>query len=112
MLEQGRYTCRHNCTLNLEMCVRNLISNSNIVCEFPGRSLGLTAPSEVLVTSARPGLDIHYPDANILTIIELNVGLPFETNIAKERTFKINKHVTLILIQDIKEIKCRQNQHV
>ena len=46
----------------------------------------ITIPPEVLVTSTRPDLVIHYSDANVIKIIELTV--PFETNIEKEHTFK------------------------
>ena len=108
MLDQGRYTWRHNCVLNhIEMYIRGLTNNANIISDLPGRSLsGLTIPPEVLVTSARPDLVIHYSDANVIKIIELTV--PFETNIEKEHTFKTNKYATLI--QDIKDKnKYRQN---
>ena len=53
----------------------------------------------VLVTSSRPDLVIHYPEANVIKIIELSV--PFETNIEKEHTYKTNKYATLI--QDIED---------
>ena len=102
MLDQGRYTWRHNCVLNhIEMYIRGLTNNANIISDLPGRSLsGLTIPPEVpIVTSARPDLVIHYSDANVIKIIELTV--PFETNIEKEHTFKTNKYATLI--QDIKD---------
>ena len=101
MLDQGRYTWRHNCVLNhIEMYIRGLTNNANIISDLPGRSLsGLTIPPEVLVTSARPDLVIHYSDSNVIKIIELTV--PFETNTEKEHTFKTNKYVTLI--QDIKD---------
>ncbi len=46
-------------------------------------------------------LVIHYPDANIIRIIELTV--PCETNIEEEHTLKTNKYATLI--QDIKDNK-------
>ena len=66
----------------------------------PNRSLsGLTIPPEVIVTSSRPDLVIHYPEANVIKIIELTV--PFETNIEKEHTYKTNKYATLI--QDIED---------
>ena len=71
------------------------------------RSLsGLTIPPEVIVTSSRPDLVIHYPEANVIKIIELTV--PFEINIEKEHTYKTNKYATLI--QDIEDKnKYRQN---
>ena len=59
----------------------------------------LTIPPEVLVTLSRPDLFIHYPEANVIKIIELTV--PFETNIEKDDTFKTNKYATLI--QDIED---------
>ena len=103
MLEQGRYTWRHNCVLNhLETYIRSLTNNANIISDLPGRSLSgltLTIPPEVLVTSSRPDLVIHYPEANVIKIIELTV--PFETNIEKEHTYKTNKYATLI--QDIED---------
>ena len=46
-------------------------------------------------------LVIRYPDANIIRIIELTVGLPCETNIEEEHTLKTNKYATII--QDIKD---------
>ena len=101
MLEQGRYTWRHNCVLNhLETYIRGLTNNANIISDLPGRSLsGLTIPPEVIVRSSRPDLVIHYPEANVIKIIELTV--PFETNIEKEHTYKTNKYATLI--QDIED---------
>ena len=101
MLEQGRYTWIHNCVLNhLETYIRGITNNANIISDLPGRSLsGLTIQPEVLVTSSRPDLVIHYPEANVIKIIELTV--PFETNIEKEHTYKTNKYATLI--QDIED---------
>ena len=101
MLEQGRYTWRHNCVLNhLETYIWGLTNNANIISDLPGRSLcGLTIPPEVIVTSSRPDLVIHYHVANVIKIIELTV--PFETNIEKEHTYKTNKYATLI--QDIED---------
>ena len=70
---------------------------------LPGRSLsGLTIPPEVIVTSSRPDLVIHYPEANVIKIIELTV--PFETNIEKEHTYKTNKYATLIQYIEDKQI--------
>ena len=94
MLDQGRYTWRHNCVLNhIERYIRGLTNNANIISDLPGRSLSrLTIPPEVLVTSARPDLVIHYSDANGIKITELTV--PFETNIEKEHAFKTNKYAT------------------
>ena len=90
MLEQGRYTWRHSYVLNhLETYIRDLKNNANIISDFPGRSLSpLTIPPEVLVTSSHPDLVIHYPEANVIKIVQLTV--PFETNIEKEHTFKTN----------------------
>ena len=77
------------------MYIRGLTNNANIISDLPGRSLsGLIIPAEVLVTSARPDLVIHYSDANVIKIIELTV--PFQTNIEKEHSFKTNKYSTLI----------------
>ena len=74
--------------------------DANIISDLKGRSLsGLNVPPEVLVTSARADLVIHYSNADVIKIIELTV--PFETNIEKEHTFNTNKYATLI--QDIKD---------
>ena len=102
------YTWRHNCVLNhLETYIRGLTNNANIISDLPGRSLsGLTIPPEVLVTSPRPDLVIHYPEANVIKIIELTV--PFETNIEKEHTYKTNKYATLI--QDIEDKEDKEDK--
>ena len=85
---------------HLETYIRGLTNNANIISDLPGRSFSrLTIPLEVIVTSSRPGIVIHYPEANVIKIIELTV--PFETNIEKEHTFKTNKYATLI--QDIED---------
>ena len=69
---------------------RGLTNNANIISDLLGRSLsGFTIPPEVLVTSGRPDLVIHYSDTNVIKIIQLTV--PFETSIEKEHTFKTNK---------------------
>ena len=51
------------------------------------------------ISSSWPDLVIHYPEANVIKIIELTV--PFETKIEKEHTYKTNKYATLI--QDIED---------
>ena len=51
------------------------------------------------ISSSWPDLVTHYPEANVIKIIELTV--PFETNIEKEHTYKTNKYATLI--QDIED---------
>ena len=101
MLDQGRYTWRHNCVLNHnDMCIRGLTSNDNTICDLPGRSLsGRTIPPEVIVTPARPDLVIHYSDSRVIKII-----VPFETNIEKEHTSKTNKYPALIQDIEYKQI--------
>ena len=73
------------------MYIRGLTNNASIISEIPGRRLsGLTIPPEVLVTSSRPDLVIHYPDANVIKILELTLLL--ETNIETKEHIQ-NKHV-------------------
>ena len=96
MLDQGRYTWRHNCILNhITKTIRDLNSGAQVISDLPGQSLsGLTIPPEVLITSDRPDLAIYRPLDKRIELAELTV--PFETNLEKDHEYKCEKYANLI----------------
>ena len=97
------------CILNhLEICIKDLTSNANIISDSSRTELNLPPHQKSLsyVSSAwlaRPDLGIHYIEANIIKIIERYRGLPVETNIEKYYTFKIKSRPYATLIHDIED---------
>ena len=64
MLDQGRYTWRHNCVLNhIEMYIRGLTNNANIISDLPGidRSVDLPSHPKSLLHQHAPILSSTIP---------------------------------------------------
>jgi len=103
MLDQGRYTWRHNSILKL---IFNAIKPENpdgleIFCDLPGKMTGIsTIPTDILVTAKRPDLTIIDRPNMIITLVELTV--PFEKNICSAQTRKEERYESLIY--DISQI--------
>ena len=89
MLQQGRYTWRHD---NILKYIHDSIDQSKykVYCDIEGSQSenGGTIPSNLAVTSLKPDLVIL--NNSSVNIFELTV--PFETNIDSRHTFKCNKY--------------------
>ena len=97
MLDQGRYTWRHNSVLNT---IVNRLRNSyeepdfKIYADLPGLYHGIsTVPTNVAVTNLKPDICIVSESSKEFTIIELTI--PFETNIQSARERKSKRYATL-----------------
>ena len=104
MLQQGRYTYRHNNILSVLLkALTNSYSKSpepfKIYSDIEGRHAlgGGTIPPDILPTSEKPDIVIITPSE--ITIIELSV--PFESNIKIRHEFKCTKYA--MLISDLKQ---------
>ncbi len=104
MLDQGRYTYRHNNILSVILkALVNMYSDTSesykIYSDIEGRHAlgGGTIPPDVLPTNEKPDIVIMKPGE--ITIIELSV--PFESNIKIRHEFKCNKYA--MLISDLKQ---------
>ena len=98
MLNQGRYTYRHNSILSLLLSKLNEVyandPDSHIYSDIEGRHAigGGTIPPDILPTNKRP--DIVIVTSNKILLIELSV--PFESNIKIRHQFKCYKYAMLV----------------
>ena len=104
MLDQGRYTYRHNNILSVILkALVNMHSDTlepyKIYSDIEGRHAlgGGTIPPDVLPTNEKPDIVIITP--NEMMIIELSV--PFESNIKIRHEFKCTKYA--MLVSDLKQ---------
>ena len=98
MLDQGRYTWRHDSVLRKIMdAVKDLKDQSwKIYCDLSDatKAAGTTIPPEILPTQQRPDLVLINEGSKSIIIIELSV--PFEQNIHKAHEYKENKYASLV----------------
>ena len=95
MLEQGRYTWRHDSILNL---IHSFIPNTNLTNITIHTDLGdqsWTIPPDLLPTSDRPDLVVIDYCKKSISILELTV--PFERNISKDHQYKCHKYAHLMI---------------
>ena len=95
MLDQGRYTWRHDSVLNL---VNNFIPvtqlpNITIYTDLGDQSW--TIPPDLLPTSDRPDLVVIDYTGKTISILELTV--PFERNISTDHQYKCHKYAHLMI---------------
>ena len=93
MLEQGRYSWRHDSILNeLYNFWKPLLNeNEEMFCDLPGNHVGIsTLPTSVLITSLRPDLVIVNESEKDITILELTV--PFGSNIENANSRTLDKY--------------------
>ncbi len=96
MLDQERYTWRHN---NVLQYIHQTLSKSpvcdtlSINVDLPGHSK-TTIPYHILPTSCRPDLVICFNSSKKIVIFELTV--PFELNVEKRHADKMNKYASLV----------------
>ena len=97
MLNQGKYTWRHNSILNklLQTLKIHVPAPNKIFCDLPGHMVGIsTIPTDILVTTLKPDLVIVNYEEKTLSIIELTV--PFDSNIEIANQRKSQKYENLI----------------
>ena len=97
MLDQGRYTWRHNSVLRIIMDTLKDISDQSwkFYCDLDGATkiAGTTIPPDILPTQQRPDLVLINESSKSIIIIELSI--PFEQNIHKTHDYKQNKYASL-----------------
>ena len=98
MLDQGRYTWRHNSVLRIIMDTLKDVSDQSwslFYCDLAGakKIAGTTIPPDILPTQQRPDLVLINESSKSIIIIELTI--PFEQNIHKAHERKLNKYAGL-----------------
>ncbi len=97
MLDQGRYTWRHNSILH---SILTTLKNNNphsleIFCDLPGRMEGIsTVPTDRVVTNQKPDIVIVDRENKKVTFFELTV--PFDTNIRSAHERKLDRYSNLV----------------
>ncbi len=103
-LAQGRYTFRHNqIVTHLVKFLKDNNSSISVFADLEGHTInGGTVPPQVIPTQEKP--DIVVIKSDHVFLIELSV--PFETNIDKARSYKMDRYASLL--NDIKDngFKC------
>ena len=99
MLNQGRYTWRHNSIVNhISNIIRDSLTHPSafeIYADLPGQMKGIsTIPSDILVTIQKPDLVIIDKVKLRITIIEITI--PFDTNVDKAHERKIRRYQNLV----------------
>ena len=103
MLNQGRYTWRHNSILNhiwqlVNSCESVENNTLQVNVDLPGHNVR-TIPLNILPTTDRPDLVIIDYKKKDIIVFELTV--PFEPNISKSHCRKQNKYAALA--KDVKQ---------
>ena len=97
MLDQGRYTWRHDSILSaiFEKWRSKLQENESINCDLPNNYAGIsTIPSSVIVTNQRPDITVVNEIDKSIILFELTV--PFDSNIENANNRKCKKYENLI----------------
>ena len=99
MLDQGRYTWRHNSVLRIIHDTFKEIADPSwtLYCDLTGTTkvAGTTIPPDILATQQRPDLVLLNRTSKSIIIIELTI--PFDQNIPTAHDYKTNKYSSLIL---------------
>ena len=96
MLDQGRYTWRHNSVLNFIFSTIGAKNGESleIFCDLPGSLVGIsTIPTDIVVLSQKPDLVIIDRTNMKVTLIELTI--PFDINVSKAHERKIDRYERL-----------------
>ena len=98
MLEQGRYSWRHDSILSqLYNFLKPLGSDSRfeVYCDLPEKMTGIsTVPTDIVITNKKPDITIVNRDSKDITLIELTI--PFYSNIEKAHVRKSERYEQLI----------------
>ena len=99
MLDQGRYTWRHNSALNaIHSTLQSKLhhpSQFEITCDLPDSMFGIsTVPTDILVTTQKP--DLVIVDRALKRIILIELTVPFDINISSAHERKTKRYENLI----------------
>ena len=99
MLDQGRYTWRHNSILNLIHLElkhnMSLPSKFKVIADLPGSMSGIsTIPTDILITSQRP--DLVVIDQALKKILILELTVPYDINVDSAHDRKIKRYENLV----------------
>ncbi len=97
MLDQGRYTWRHNSVLNsmYNYFISAKPDNLEIFCDLPDMLPGIsTIPSDILTTNLRPDLVIINRQSKNILLLELTI--PFDSNITSAHERKAERYENLV----------------
>ncbi len=95
MLDQGRYTWRHDSTLNKITEFVNQVNDSDFIINVDLGEKPWTIPQDLLMTSDRPDLVVIDNINKCISILELTV--PFENNVNHNYDYKCHKYVHLCI---------------
>ena len=113
VLQQGRYTWRHNSILShMFQSFKKLIGITkdtfDLFADLPGHTVtGGTLPPNILPTAQRPDIIIINNTKKLVHIIELTV--PFKTNIHKAHDLKMSRYENLHSDIEQQGYKCHLN---
>ncbi len=98
MLDQGRYTWRHNSVLN-EICktLKELGKDEwNIIADLPDQNTSgpSTVPCNILPTSQKPDMVLIRRNSNVIILLELTVC--FESGIMRAEERKTDRYASLL----------------
>ncbi len=96
MLDQGRYTWRHDSTLNKITEFVNQVNDSDLIINVDLGQKPWTIPPDLLVTSARPDIVVIDNIKKCISIFELTV-VPFENNVNHNHEYKCHKYANLCI---------------
>ncbi len=103
MLEQGRYTWRHDSVLNIlfqSLKLKTSNSDIDVFCDLPEQYPGIsTIPNDIIITNQKPDIVILDRKNRKVTLVELTI--PFERNINKAQIRKEDRYKNLV--SDISE---------
>ena len=97
MLNDGRYTWRHNSILDtLATNLKAVLPETEkLFCDLPGKLIGIsTIPTDICITNLKPDLVIVNYEKKLVTLIELTV--PFDSNILAANKRKTKRYEQLI----------------
>ena len=101
MLQQGRYTWRHNCILNALKTEFDLVNTGwTIITDLPGdRNIQgpSTVPPHVLPTSQRPDMVLLNKDDKTIVLIELTVCFESEGAMQNAENRKLDRYAGLLM---------------
>ncbi len=95
MLDQGRYTWRHDSTLNKIKEFINQVNDSNIIINVDLGEKPWTIPPALLVTSDRPDHVVIDNTKKCISILELTVL--FKNNVNRNHEYKCHKYIHLCI---------------
>ena len=103
MLEQGRYTWRHDSVLNIlfqSLKLKTSNKDIDVFCDLPEQYPGIsTIPNDIIITNQKPDIVILDRKNRKVTLVELTI--PFERNINKAQIRKEDRYKNLV--SDISE---------